>query len=362
MKSFSRLLLAGVLAAVVVAPTFAFNPPRDTQGPLTVEIANPGDVTALEKSIEVPVTLANAGDSPLSGTVRMSVTDDWRVEGKAAREFTLPPKSRETVPFSVVAGKGTYAALYPVHAHVEFRAGKAPARTAHAILILSVAREALTTAQPRPTTLQAMTAPRLGPLRLDAPKSFQVSIAVHDRPLIVKPPGWSGSDLETGCHATVFDADRGGVRRAISVHPPYRTGWGDELMDWRVALPKTKPIALEFATAIRDQGPREPASDGVEFRVLVSDGGGFKQLFSRFSAAKSWEGGHVDLSDYAGREITLRLFTGPGPKHNTTCDSAFWAEPTLWIGPRPQAEAEADRTARREAAVKAAHAALKGEK
>ncbi|MCX6908289.1 MAG: NEW3 domain-containing protein, partial [Verrucomicrobia bacterium] len=360
--SFRSLFgIAALLAAELPSP--AFTPPRDTAGPLTVSIADPGEVTALEKSIAVLVMLANAGDAPLSGVVRVAVTDDWRVEGEPARKFTLAPKATQTLPFSVVVGKGTYAALYPVHARVEFRAAKGKPQSAHAILILSVSREALTFDTMNPVApLAALRAPQRGPLSLLALKSSQTAISVNGKPPMVKPTGWQGSDADSGCSVGVSDADRGEVRRSINVHPPYRAGWGDALMDFRVALPKQKPIHLDFATAIRDSDPkREGASDGVDFRVLVSDGGEFKQLFARFSDAKRWEPARVDLSDYVGREIMLRLFTGPGPAHNTSCDSSFWAEPTVWVGAPVVAELEERCAARRQAAVRAARAALGGD-
>ena len=69
----------------------------------------------------------------------------------------------------------------------------------------------------------------------------------------------------------------------------------------------------------------------------------------------------MDLSDWAGRELTLRLVTGPGPKHNTSCDSAYWATPTVWVGQRPAAEADSRRAARRESALSGARAAHRGE-
>lgn len=363
MKTFRPLRsLYGIAALLAAAlPSLAFTPPRDTAGPLTVSIADPGEVTALEKSIAVPVTLANAGDAPLSGVVRMAVTDDWRVEGEPARKFTLAPKATQTMPFSVVAGRGTYAALYPVHARVEFRVAKGKLQTAHPILILSVSREALAAekkAEP-PTVARA---PQRGPLSLIALKSFQTTIAVNGKPPVVKPAGWQGTDAATGCGMWISDSDRGETRRAFNVHPPYRSGWGNAQMDFRVALPKQKPIHLDFATAIRDADvKREGSSDGVDFRVLVSDGGEFKQLFTRFSVAKRWEPARVDLSDYAGREITLRLFTGPGPKHNTSCDSSYWAEPTVWVGAPVVAEPEDRRAARRQAAVQAARAVFTGD-
>ncbi|MFZ2640952.1 MAG: NEW3 domain-containing protein [Verrucomicrobiia bacterium] len=358
--SFRALFGIAVLLATSTL-ALAFTPPRDTAGPLTVSIADPGEVKALEKSIAVPVTLANAGDTPLSGVVRVSVTDDWRVESERARKFTLAPNSTQTLPFSVVAGAGTYAALYPVHARVEFRAAKGKPQTAHAILILSVAREALA-AEKKAETPAVARAPQRGPLSLLAVKTFQTTIAVNGKPPMVKPAGWQGSDTATGCSVGISSTDRGETRHTFNVHPPYRGGWGDALMDFRVALPKQKPVHLDFATAIRDSNPkREGASDGVDFRVLVSDGGEFKQVFARFSAAKSWEPARVDLSDYAGREITLRLFTGPGPAHNTSCDSSFWAEPTVWVGAPIAAEPEDRRAARRQAAVRAARAVLTGD-
>jgi hypothetical protein len=363
MKTFRPLypLLEIAVLLGAAAPSLAYTPPRDTAGPLTVSIADPGDVKALGKSIGVPVTLANAADEPLSGVVRMSVTDDWRVEGEAVRKFTLAPKSTQTLPYSVVAGPGTYAALYPVHARVEFRAAKGKPQAAHAILIVSVAHEALA-AEAKTATPEVARAPQHGPLNLLTLKNSLTTIAVNGKPPVVKPIGWHGSDAATGCTLSPTEADRGGQRRALNVHPPYRSGWGDALTDFRIALPNQKPIWLNFATAIRDSdAKREGASDGVDFRVFVNDGGGFKQLFARFSAAKRWEPARVDLSEYAGREVTLRLFTGPGPAHNTSCDSSFWAEPTLWVGAPVEAEPDDRQASRRQAAVRAARAALSGD-
>ncbi|MBI5395602.1 MAG: hypothetical protein HZA91_09935, partial [Verrucomicrobia bacterium] len=334
--------LAGFLVVTAMAP--AFSPPVATEGPLTIRIADPGEVKALDKPIAVPVTLTNAGDAPLAGTVRVWGVDGWRAEGDATRKFSLPPKGTETIPFAVVPATNSYAALYPVHAQAEFGTGKSK-KAAHAILILSVAQEAVTKAAP--SQLRLLRAPRRGPLRLDVDGGYQARIAVHDKPPVAKPVGWRGSDAATGGSVSISDADRGERRRAFNVHPPYRAGWGDLWMDWRVALPKAEPIVLEFATAIRDSdAKREGASDGVDFRVQVSTGDEFDELFARFSAAKHWEPARVDLSKYAGCEVTLRLVAGPGPKHNTSCDSSFWAEPTVWVG-APVVEEPADRRAAR---------------
>ena len=44
--------------------------------------------------------------------------------------------------------------------------------------------------------------------------------------------------------------------------------------------------------------------------------------------SKRWVAGEADLSKFAGRTILLRLESNPGPNHDTTCDSSFWAEVT----------------------------------
>ncbi len=373
MNPLPRRLLHTIMLMLLIAlpatriPVAAFTPPQDTQGPLTVEIADPGEVTKLEQPMPVAVTLINAGDAPLMGTVRLAVTDEWRVEKNPVQSFTLAPTSTQKLNFTVVAGKGVYAALYPIHAFAEFRVGNPPAATAptvmaHAILIASVSPQAVASPDFTPTKLPVLTPPQRGSLRLDVPNIFQTSFFVNNKAPVTKSVGWQGSDAETGTSVSVQEVERGERRRAIGVHPPWRTGWGDTMIDYRVALPNQKPIMLEFATAIRDHNPeREGGSDGVQFRVLVGDGGDFKQIFDRFSDAKRWEPAQVDLSAYAGREVTLRLQTGPGPAHNTSSDQSYWATPTLTVGPQLEPEPEAQKATRRTQALQAAKTAVNGQ-
>ena len=184
-----------------------------------------------------------------------------------------------------------------------------------------------------------------------------------DRTKILPPTnrsdGGSGATFATG------SATRGGTSMAgFSCHPPYRDGLGGGVV-WRrylLELPKTKPLILSFSTAIRDHNPEtEPPSDGVDFRVLAGEPGAVPQeLFARFSESKEWQAAEVDLSDYAGRRVLLQLVAGPGPKGNTSCDSAFWGEPVIRMGlpPTPTTEKEwAERTAK---AVRLARDAIGG--
>lgn len=347
------MIFAGLISA------FAFLPPEDTAGSLTLSIEDPGQVTVLGQPMRLNVTVKNAGPTKLEGTVHLTVIDDWRVDNDAVKSFSVEANATQVLSFNVIPGKGSYAALYPIHAWAAFRVSSADL-TAHAVLITSVSDAAVAAAHPPPMQLPILKLPKNGRLRLDAPGVFQPSLAVQGVNPSAKPIGWQGSDKATGAMIGLQDIDRGGQRHALAVHPVWRQEWGDVFVDYRVALPKQGPIALNFATAIRDNAATEPPSDGVEYRVLVSDGGEFKTLYTHFSAAKQWEPAEVDLSSYAGREITLRLVTDPGPAHNTVCDQSYWAEPMLTDGLPSKPEPEADRLARRQKAVAQARSALQG--
>jgi len=65
---------------------------------------------------------------------------------------------------------------------------------------------------------------------------------------------------------------------------------------------------------------------------------GWQLLYERHSDSKVWVPARVDLSDFAGQRITLRIEVHPGPKNDTTCDLAFIGEPYLVAGRTPPAE------------------------
>lgn len=119
-----------------------------------------------------------------------------------------------------------------------------------------------------------------------------------------------------------------------------------------MSLPKTRPCVFRFATALGAQPRTGSASDGAEYKVFVLEGEQATEVFTRFSAAQAWEDGVADLSSWAGKAVTLRLWVGPGPKMDTTCDRCAWADPVLEIGRLPSAPTEAAWTAR-EAQAKA---------
>ncbi len=202
---------------------------------------------------------------------------------------------------------------------------------------------------------------RAGATPLDRIGTAQVHVRQGEQ-VTALPLGWRGSDALTGAAFAPGAASRPESKSAIIIHPPYRGGAGTMWADMRLALPDITPIALEFSTAIRDNTDKEPPSDGVQWKVLVAgESGEYAELFDRFSAARVWEPARVDLSAYAGQTITLRLWSGPGPEGNTTCDSGYWGEPTLVVGDKPEPEDPDRSVQQREQAIGRAQAALRGE-
>ncbi len=349
------------LAALSLSVAWAWYPPTDTAGPITVMISAPAEVPKLEAPIPVRVTVENKGNAAIKGTLKIGVTDQWRVEGQNPRGFTVDPAAKQELEFEVVAGKGSYAAYYPVHAYADFEAEGKPLQ-AHAVLVTQVAPGAIEAAEGPPREWTVTRLDGEGSVALERLHDFRVGIVHEGKPTKTMPVGWVGAEAETGANFVSNVASRPEAKPCLSIHPPWRTGPGTMYADARFALPNVKPIRLTFATAIRDNTPQEPPSDGVEWRVYAApEGGEFRQLFQRFSLAKQWEPAEVDLSELAGKTITLRLWNGPGPANNTTCDSGYWAEPTLVVGEPPKPESAAETQARHQTAIDRARAALKGQ-
>ncbi|MEJ7612179.1 MAG: hypothetical protein SQA66_00910, partial [Candidatus Fervidibacter sacchari] len=62
---------------------------------------------------------------------------------------------------------------------------------------------------------------------------------------------------------------------------------------------------------------------------------GWQLLYERHSDSKVWVPARVDLSDFAGQRVILRIEVHPGPRNDTTCDTAFIGEPYLVAGRTP---------------------------
>ncbi len=133
-----------------------------------------------------------------------------------------------------------------------------------------------------------------------------------------------------------FEAPDGGTFNTdgsvISAHPPWRQGAGGiSFARSRLKLPRSQGLRF-VAEVYLDAGAVGPdKSDGVAFGVTATDvaGGqpaGKAELLVTTSQPKLLE---LDLTPLAGREVTLQLSVGPGPKGNPSFDWARWRSPRI---------------------------------
>jgi len=327
---------------ILAQEAWAFDPPVDTAGPLTVRIDGPAEVSRVEEPLPVRVVIENAGDAAVKGSVRVSVIDGWRVDPAEAVPFAVPGKGTSQADFAVVAGRETYNAHYPIHAFAEFDLdGKR--RQAHPILVV----ETKLPDPPRPRVTidwKPVAVPADGGVALANLPVRRAAILVFGQKPLVMSVGWSGTEARSRA-SVAWDqqVDRGGVRQAVGLHPPYYEGHaGTAVIEFPLSLPAGQPVRLCFANAIRDHHPEqgETPSDGVTFRVRAvafdaPPGKLGEVLFERHTDAKVWQNGEADLGRFAGQRIRLQLESHPGPANNTNCDQSYWAEPTVIAGTPP---------------------------
>lgn len=325
---------------------FAFNGQRVEEGPLVLSIGAIPSPTQFTTPYAVGVTVESKANETLSVELRIGdLVDEWQVSGPDSKQVRVAPGSSANVVFQISARPGALSALYPVHVYATFE-HEGQELTAHAVRIFASNFEKVVSSSATPALLPVNTVPDNGALPLWSLKTQRVAWQYYDKPLVYMPIGWRGSSTESAASFSVGQAMRGTMKDALVMHPPWRPGGGTIFAEYRLALPRSRPITLSFANAIRDNSPQEPPSDGVTFRVWVDD----KTVFERHTDSKRWVEGTVDLSAYAGQQILLRLESHPGPRHNTTCDSSYWGEPTIVAGRVPEPVSEAEKAQQRRAA------------
>lgn len=322
-----------VLLALLLSTTaLAYDGHRYTVEPITVTIGEVPAITERGASVPVTVTVSNSSDGAVDCELHIRMTDGWRTREPNILALTVPARGEATTELHLVCPPDAYSAHYPLHVTAVFEhAGQRS--ECHAVQVFEPKLPPLPQPAGQWRTLELVDG---GTLHLSAAKSWQVRWQYFDGQWQNLPPNWQGT--VPGARATVqlrASAVRGGVRRdCIQMHPPWTDGVGTVMTVFRVTLPPT-PARLRFFTAIRDHSQSEPPSDGVLFRVWVDDGSGPRALFERFSDAKVWEPGEVDLSAWAGKTIELALESHPGPRRDTTCDSSFWGDAAIVSGQRP---------------------------
>jgi hypothetical protein len=311
---------------------WAYNPPSDTAGPLTVRLQAPasgaygsGGFVELSRPglrLVIPVHLANSASVALSGRLRMAVTDHWRVESPSEIPFQVPARGHARYEFRLTFSAGTHNAHYPVHVYADFQHLGAKL-TAHPVLLL----------QPR---IPNLARPRLPiewkPVPVPAGSTFGLwRLPVRRESAEVVNPGveTAFSTRETYDSASLVqygalpraNETREGIAMTLGPRPPSeRENVEAAMVDYALALPDTTPLRLEFE-----------ASGSSAFRVVATPWGGAAEtvLWQRSLTAGAWQKAQLDLSPYRGKSIRLRLEARGG--HG----EALWAEPTLTSGQAP---------------------------
>jgi len=138
----------------------------------------------------------------------------------------------------------------------------------------------------------------------------------------------AAKDSPLGLHRAfdlVEEAISGTRRPAIFAHPLSR-------ITWDVDVPAHSGLRTHLALA---PGIWEQTGDGVTFRIGVTDGPTYRELYARHVNPKdrledrAWIPVHVDLSAYAGHRVALVLETSPGPANNPFFDWALWGTPRI---------------------------------
>jgi hypothetical protein len=110
----------------------------------------------------------------------------------------------------------------------------------------------------------------------------------------------------------------GGVNRSgFFIHPPYQGQIGGETFaEFQVPIPAG--AMLQFSVAVADNAN---CTDGVTFHV----GAAGTELWRQHVLRTGWQDVTLNLANYAGTTIPIRLTSHPGPANNPSCDWAVWS-------------------------------------
>jgi hypothetical protein len=277
-----------------------------------VELSRPG------VPFVVPVSLQNAGDQAIHGTLRVAVIDHWKVDPAQPVPFRLGPRGRARHEFTLSFGPGTHSAHYPIHAYATFEyQGKQ--FTAHPVMIVQTQIPNLE--PPRlPAQWKPVPVPRGGTLGL-----WRLPVR-RERATIVNLGAEAG---RTG--REVFDAgsvilygpfggsgSRDGIAMTLGRRPPsLRETVESASVEYPIALPPATPVRLDF---------RIGGAGAFLVTVLPFDGNNETTVFESRANGSEWEPVSVTLDKYAGSNIRLR-FEARGSD-----GEARWAEPTISAG------------------------------
>jgi len=125
----------------------------------------------------------------------------------------------------------------------------------------------------------------------------------------------------------------GEERRVLFEHPAIRVGDTSMTLAFR-KVEIRQGDALEFGIGINEEAWDKPG-DGVDFEVLVKEGGTLSSVFKKYvdpkgkEADRKWFDERVGLGAFEGRTIEILFRTSAGPRGDTEYDWAGWSEPSV---------------------------------
>ncbi len=160
---------------------------------------------------------------------------------------------------------------------------------------------------------------------------YTVSYQSGDSQPVVMPPSWTGHFEDTSGISYVPRTSVLG-RDALLLHSPWRVPPGKVWVDYQLQLPDVRPITLSFGIAMLPDVAVPGKSDGVTFGAYIVQDTGTTELLHIHHDRAEWQDYSFDLSPYAGRQITLRLQTEPGPANDASWDYSYFGGAKIHAG------------------------------
>ncbi|MBM3476822.1 MAG: hypothetical protein FJX75_26415 [Armatimonadetes bacterium] len=160
---------------------------------------------------------------------------------------------------------------------------------------------------------------------------YTVAYQSYGGEVVTMPPSWTGHFVDPS-GISYLPSEQVLGRSAILLHSPWRVPPGKVWVDYPLRLPDVKPIRLSFGIAMRPDVATPDKSDGVTFSAhLIADGQGIELIREHWAKAE-WKDFRFDLSECAGRELTLRLQTEPGPANSPSWDYSYFGGAKITVG------------------------------
>ena len=192
-----------------------------------------------------------------------------------------------------------------------------------AVLLASLAVSAAAQQQPVPLPLGRTLLGDIG--------RYRVAYQSYGAEAVEMPPSWAGH-FEEKSGISYRPGQRLLDRDALLLHSPWRAAPGKVWVDYRLALPEAKPLRLVFGIAMMPGMVAPDKSDGVTFSCFLDAGAGFAELMRHHQAEDKWRDYEFDLAPFAGRTVTIRLQTEPGPSNNPSFDYSYFGDARIEAG------------------------------